>query len=79
MYKLWAIGGVFVLVMAFLVASSFNISFHKNSAQAAKAPVLAGQNQKASCGCGAESQCGGSCQAGACKCGSACGMNKQNQ
>ncbi|HOY56097.1 MAG TPA: hypothetical protein PLH37_01615 [bacterium] len=75
MFKTWYVGGIALLVMAFLVAGAFGLSFHKNSVNAQeKAPVLT--NTKASCGCGAKAACGGSCSAGQCQCGSACAMNR---
>lgn len=91
MFKIWYVGGIALLVMVFLVAGAFGLSFHKNLVNAQeKAPVLT--NTKASCGCGAKAACGGDCSnrqrqggiergaggcsTGQCQGGSACAMNR---
>lgn len=75
MSKIWYLGVLSLVALALFVSSAFNISFNKKEVSAKNASV----KSEKSCGCGAQSQCSGSCQAGTCKCGSACAMNKTAQ
>ena len=77
MNKSLFVGGIVGLFLVVFIFGAAAILFGKNSAQAETAPVLANNNVKPSCGCGAKSACGGNCQAGACKCGSGCGMQNK--
>ena len=82
MNKLWFLGGFFALA---LVLSVFVVVSAAGPSQQPAAVQLAAGNTNTvgaatTCGCGADSPCGGNCgaQGKTCQCGGACRMN-QNQ
>ncbi|NMC51270.1 hypothetical protein GYA54_00890 [Candidatus Kuenenbacteria bacterium] len=79
MNKLWFLGGFIALVMAVVIFSVASAA----SQNSAPAGVQVGANnanvvQAATCGCGANSACGGNCgkEGKTCQCGGGCQMNR---
>ncbi|HPI67546.1 MAG TPA: hypothetical protein PKZ16_03350 [bacterium] len=75
MNKLWYFGGLLTfIVAAVVVIGAVNASDNKNLPATEKSSTPTVQTK--SCGCQVKSQCGGTCQANNCQCGSSCAMNQ---